>query len=148
PAPPGRLAGALGGGRGQVVLFSGTADRSQMIDFRDTWTFDGQAWTQQRATGPSARQFADLVFVPDLGESLLFGGYFLFGGGPNRPDDTWTWDGASWIDRTGGGLRPSGHDTPRMVYDEARREVVLFGGSNLQDTWLWSFRPDERPGHV
>jgi hypothetical protein len=67
----------------------------------------------------------------------------VFGGlGPNgsRLDDTWEWDGSTWIHHT-----PATSPAPRylhaMAYDAARGRVVLFGGLGptglLDDTWEW-----------
>lgn len=64
----------------------------------------------------------------------------LFAGdGPRFLDDTWTWDGAAWTERTGEGAPPS-----RMRHAMASRAgaVVLFGGAHLGstplgDTWEW-----------
>ena len=70
----------------------------------------------------------------------------LFGGldpETNQPrNDTWEFDGVSWIQRT-----PPDAPDPRfaqvMVYDTARQRVVLFGGYSdvagwsYSDTWEW-----------
>ncbi len=91
----------------------------------------------------------------------------LFGGsvGPTSSlsNETWEWDGASWIQRTPPTSPPAraGH---AMVFDSARNRVVLFGGSvagdpDTNDTWEWDgttwtqrattgTRPPERWGHA
>jgi hypothetical protein len=71
----------------------------------------------------------------------------MFGGctGPSNDqsrilfDDTWVWDGGSWVDRSS--VRPPARVDAAMAYDAARREFVLFGGQNdafegLSDTWV------------
>lgn len=62
----------------------------------------------------------------------------LFGGSAG-PNETWTWDGATWTRMT-----PSSSPPPRthhkMAYDAKRERVVLFGGlfnSFFNDTWTW-----------
>ena len=67
---------------------------------------------------------------------MLFGGFddvaYL--------DDTWTWDGTDWTQRT-----PAHTPGPRavsgMAWDSVRRQAVLFGGYSyggpLGDTWTW-----------
>jgi len=68
---------------------------------------------------------------------VLFGG--AIGGG--FLDDTWLWDGASWIEQ-----HPLHHPAGRanfgMAYDESRKQVILFGGQSsldvdLTETWSW-----------
>jgi hypothetical protein len=69
----------------------------------------------------------------------------MFGGAPStsvrsRLSDTWAWDGARWkLLHTDG----PGRMDAVMAYDEARRRILLFGGSgeggkNLADTWEWN----------
>jgi PKD repeat protein len=83
------------------------------------------------------------------GVVVLFGG---FDGA--RRDDTWEWDGTSWLKRN-----PANHPSARqghsMVYDSARGVVVLFGGDDVaykDDTWEWDGTnwteraPAHRPG--
>jgi hypothetical protein len=71
----------------------------------------------------------------------------LFGGrdanGANPADTTWEFDGHTWTN-----LTPASGPVPREVaalaYDEARQQVVLFGGGfagssgSLADTWTWN----------
>jgi hypothetical protein len=55
------------------------------------------------------------------------------------PVDTWEWDGERWRQAATAG--PSSRGRSAMVYDEARRQMVLFGGGGseiLGDTWLWN----------
>jgi hypothetical protein len=68
----------------------------------------------------------------------------LFGGFDEAGDplgDTWVWNGTTWTP-----LDPPHSPSPRygmaMVYDAARREVVLFGSQTpeLTDTWTWDGR--------
>lgn len=58
----------------------------------------------------------------------------LFGGsaGLVSRGDTWEWDGATWTERSP--VRsPPGSSYPELVYDDARRRVLLFDG----DTWVF-----------
>ena len=54
--------------------------------------------------------------------------------------DTWEWDGATWTQVAVDGPRP--RFGARMVYDSARKVVLLFGGHALSrmlgDTWVWN----------
>lgn len=67
---------------------------------------------------------------------VVFGGYT----NGRYVGDTWEWTGTAWtrVESTG----PSARNGPAMVYDAARRQVVLFGGDTratgaLGDTWLY-----------
>ncbi len=57
--------------------------------------------------------------------------------------DTWEYDGSNWVQRSTGG--PPHRINHAMAFDEARGEVVLFGGMGIRnsndahykDTWVW-----------
>ena len=81
-----------------------------------------------------------MAFDAGRGVTILFGGSALL----DQFADTWRWDGKGWTQ-----LHPahspvalSGH---LMAYDEARHQVVLFGGAHglyekaqfRTDTWTW-----------
>jgi formylglycine-generating enzyme required for sulfatase activity len=54
--------------------------------------------------------------------------------------DTWEWDGATWTQRTAANV-PGPRRSMAMAFDEARREMVAFGGNDglqvLGDTWTY-----------
>ena len=102
-------------------------------------------WVQQTpSTSPTARAFPGSAIAYDTArrQVVLFGG---FDGSPSGLSDTWVWDGATWIDKTP--PNPANRPLPRvytaaMAYDEAHRQVILFGGLSasgayLSDTWAW-----------
>jgi hypothetical protein len=65
----------------------------------------------------------------------------LFGGsvGAEPTDDTWEWDGDTWIVRTPA-TRPPARYGHAMAYDAARGKTVLFGGLGERvsaDQWEW-----------
>jgi hypothetical protein len=75
---------------------------------------------------------------------ILFGGYDFSAGYPGAMNDTWAWNGTTWTL-----LRPLTSPPARvgasLAYDEARGQLVLFGGSPspanfLGDTWTWDGR--------
>ena len=62
------------------------------------------------------------------------------------PNDLWAWNGTSWHRLEPKGTeRPPCRNVPHMVYDAARRRVVMFGGRGeghdggqiLADMWEW-----------
>jgi hypothetical protein len=70
-------------------------------------------------------------------EVVLFGGYSR-----TPTDDTWTWDGSRWNQRTSA-AKPSPRWGGAIADDPANHVVVLFGGRGMTDgyngdTWLWN----------
>ena len=68
--------------------------------FNDTWTWDGQTWTNQKPpSSPTPRALPALA--ADDHEVVLFGGQDPNG---NPLGDTWTWNGTTWtkLDIVGG----------------------------------------------
>jgi hypothetical protein len=69
---------------------------------------------------------------------VLFGGYD--GDLYNLLGDTWTWNGTTWTERQSSSA-PSPRFGHGMAYDAARRQTLLFGGTNanryFDDTWTW-----------
>jgi hypothetical protein len=118
-----------------VVLFGGCCDHSNNNhNWNDTWTWDGTTWTQQSATGPSARIGGAMAY--DGSHVVLFGGEDT---SQNRLNDTWTWDGTTWTQQNPASS-PSARLWSAMAYDSAHTQVVLFGGQSdarVNDTWAW-----------
>ena len=126
--------------RQQTVLFGGSG--AGLFNFLDgTWLWDGSAWTQATpAVKPPARSDAVLAYDALMQQVVLFGGDSLVALQVDALQDTWLWDGANWTQKS---LVPSPYyrEDASMAYDEARRELVLFGGGGLglqNDTWVFS----------
>ncbi len=85
---------------------------------------------------PGGRNQHALAYDPIRQEVVLFGGY-----NGSSLGDTWVWRGGDWIR-----LLPVNSPPDRwnfqMVWDGARGEIVLFGGTRstgrLNDTWTWN----------
>jgi M6 family metalloprotease-like protein len=108
--------------------------------------------TQQAAARPAENVVWDQLTPPDAPVSRMsmamaqFGrsGAILYGGNWNMAlfADTWLWNGNAWSQ-----LQPANNPGMRtrhaMVYDEARGQIVLFGGmagaTPVADnqTWVW-----------
>lgn len=130
----------------QVVLFGGAGDDSSFQVLGDTWTRTGQRWTSRG--GPPTEPDQNVVYDAARRQVVLFGGFnetVTFLRRSDYPGGTWLWAGKRWIQRTVG-TQPPARVGARMVYDEARRQVVLFGGYHLEsyqalgDTWVWDGR--------
>ena len=144
--PTGRYASAAvyDSRRDRIVSFSGRVGRDERIT-PDTWEWDGQSWTEMRDTSAGARDHHMMAYDAARGRTVMYGG----GPFPRRPGpwatDTWEWDGTAW--RQVGASGPLGR-VAAMVYDAARRQVLMFGGvgapvgerreqPNYGDTWSW-----------
>jgi hypothetical protein len=139
-------------GVGRTVLFSGW-NGSGLGYLQDTWTYDGEQWSQASAAGPAARMWHQLVFDAARGEVVMFGGYANTAGVQN---DTWTFDGSTWVQISV--IGPSARRGHMMAFDPVRQTVLLFGGegvvvpSRLADMWQWDgstwsqlVQPNPRP---
>lgn len=139
PTPPERLDATLSTEptSGLPLLFSGLGDKY----FGDTWRYDNGWQRLSPTTSPSARFDATVASDTDRKEVVVFGG---LASGDNLAD-TWVWNGSNWRDATPAlpGLSPLARRSATMTYDQARDEVVLFGGWNsdldvmFSDTWTW-----------
>ncbi|MCA8948552.1 MAG: hypothetical protein KDE27_03575 [Planctomycetes bacterium] len=119
--------------RQRVVMVGGYLG-SGCPTLKDTWEWDGTAWSQKPDIPiPLGTAYAQMVFCEHTGECVL-----------PLPDSncggrgTWRYDGQGWhsapmplADRIGFGV----------AYDRRRERLVLFGGSDLNstygDTWEW-----------
>ncbi|HEY5800249.1 MAG TPA: kelch repeat-containing protein, partial [Burkholderiaceae bacterium] len=105
PRPRSAAAMSYDPARQEIVLFGGlyyerATDRMEILN--DTWTWDGQRWTQRFPLDtPTPRRGAKLVYDPQLGKSVMFGGE-AFGPRPGTfgwvriNEETWLWDGENW----------------------------------------------------
>ncbi len=110
--------------RGVSVLF-GTGGAA------DVWELDGTSWRHAcdaacAANGPSPRAQLAAAYDPVRRRSVVFGGK----AGAGLTDETWEWDGHAWraacVDATC--TKPPARAAHGMIYDDALRAVVVFGG--------------------
>lgn len=132
---------AYDAGRNKVVLYGGwRGDQQGSNILGDTWEYDGSNWSQiTTATTPGSRTGLKLVYVPEWGKTLLFGGSLRSGDQRSYPNDTWIYDGQTWRQIVTINA-PQGRYYHQMAYDPVRKAVVLFGGYRvdngaLNDTW-------------
>jgi hypothetical protein len=97
------------------------------IEFHSTLReFDGTSWTIVNQGPVPGRAGARLAFHAGIGLPVAYGGGGYFVTVPPLTS-TWAWSGAGWdLVRESGPAARSGH---AMVYDAARDEIVMFGGS-------------------
>ena len=139
PRPAGRSTACIAYDpvRQRVVMFGG-ADGSSTLG--DTWEWNGQAWANVTAVGPSARYASAMVWDAARNAVVLFGGFFDDGVNYAALNDLWAWDGTRWTQITPTGAAPSGRSYPSVAYDSARSRLVVFGGFDndyvaQQDLW-------------
>ncbi len=122
----------------RVVLYGGV---STSTFFDDTWSWDGDAWTDLGVSGPPSRAYAGAAYDAAHNQLVLFGGSESSStpGNPVHAGDTWLLDGESWAPV--GGVTPPPRSSPAMTYDRRNERVVMFGGlgdvGEMADTWLW-----------
>ncbi|MBW1809527.1 MAG: hypothetical protein JRJ87_15125 [Deltaproteobacteria bacterium] len=160
PWPTGREGHGMAWNRDddRVVLFGGCEAWgawwcSNVSD--EVWEWTGAGWIQQcgsgtQCSGPEALAFQGMTFDAGRSQSLMFGGvkgniiYF----------DTWEWGAGDWNMVCGAGqncTRPDASLGQAMVFDEARRETIMFGGwynESNDETWRWDGGSSAWPGQV
>ena len=136
----------------QAVLFGGFGGGEYL---GDTWLFDGIDWIQQQPpVSPSPRTHASMAYDPEHKVTILFGGLANNGEFDEAVNEMWLWDGETWQQQSPPALPPARWGAA-MVYDQARKSILLFGGTPgagfWEDTWLWNGaawveqHPEHRP---
>ncbi|MFB3787309.1 MAG: M56 family metallopeptidase [bacterium] len=117
----------------------------------------GNQWTRiETPESPVQRQGYAMVYDPERGKAVMFGGFN--GNFRYMLNETWEWDGEAWreipIPRAD---RPEERFLMSMVYDTARKKIVMYGGGDVikwrgyDDTWeydgiTWTKRDVKGPG--
>jgi cysteine-rich repeat protein len=122
-----------------MMTYDAAAQRVVMLTGDSaTWVFQDGSWTKlSLAQSPPPRRQGALIFRPERGKVLLYGG----GTGET---DTWELDGDTWRELQLIGERPPPRVYPGNAYHESVRSMVLYGGGTvggglLEDTWLLSY---------
>ncbi|MEL6547066.1 MAG: hypothetical protein AAFQ82_20740, partial [Myxococcota bacterium] len=142
------LFGGLDGTRTCDGEFNGSANTCA-----DTWEWgkwgmaddactqeDEYCWRKANPIqSPPARASHAMVYDKERQRVVLHGGQLADN---SEANDTWEWDGQRWTEVTSTQLNPPARFAHGMVYDTARRQVVVFGGSARRDTWELSASPE------
>ena len=113
-------------GSQMMVLFGGTGGG---VYWGDTWLFNGIDWIQQQPpVSPSPRTMASMAYDPERDIIILFGGLVDTGEFDEAVDEMWIWDGETWQQQFPATLPPARWGAA-MVYDQARKSIILFGGA-------------------
>lgn len=137
--PRGGCALAFDPARGRFVLFGGRLGTTSTL-FRETWGWNGTAWDLISSVGPTARWKAQLVQHPNSGLVLLGGQVSVSQPTGSARMDGWQLGTVGWRSTT---ATPEARLSPQLALDEARNQIVLFGGfdqtppNSLNDeTWV------------
>ena len=143
PVNPGWRVGhamAYGSAQGQLLLFGGKQSDAYL---RDTWKWNGNAWTLLAINGPGPRAFHAMAYNDNCDSVGLFGGYSLSGGDLS---DTWEWNGGGWSLVTTN--VPPARAYHAMAHDSAHGQTVLFAGDVGQGDDTWVFGPSQTSPQV
>lgn len=134
--------------RNQIVLFGGRAG-SASAPALDTWVWDRTSWRELIDPTVGVREHHSMAYDAARDRTVMFGGTTALDSAPGPaakrtwPEHVSEWDGARWhrIDVDGPGAR----NGAAIVYDDAREQVVLFGGIGedrvyRRGTWTWNGR--------
>jgi hypothetical protein len=146
--------------RQRILLFGGAMGMGrQIVNFADTWSWDGNQWTKEQEAGPAGRNSHKLVYDTIRDRAVLFGGATQAGLNLQnlwQPgdvlNDTWEYNGVVWSQVAHTGPEPRG--AYGLIYNGAN--TLLYGGWDLLlekfiDTWMWdgkywTQRQDMGPG--
>ncbi|MGE0401853.1 MAG: kelch repeat-containing protein [Kofleriaceae bacterium] len=98
-------------------------------------TLEALTWRTREQQLPGERYQHVLAYDGETGQVLMFGGLALFA----PLDKTWLYDGEHWRMRPSS-TEPPGRSGASIARDEARRQLVMFGGQReelFDTTWLW-----------
>lgn len=131
-----RTAATYDSRRNRVVVFSGATDPNNALTGK-TWEWTGTLWVERTSPStPPPRYESAMAFDHGRGRAVLYGGNAasLI---PIEMADTWEWDGIAWYQIPVAG--PPARTHHALVYDAARKRIVMFGGISTgeprNDTW-------------
>ena len=141
-------------GTQDVLLFGGLTGYPNGTPLRDTWEFNGTAWTElSPATSPPASGMNQaMTYDPATGSVVLFASGWQAGvlGPPTGYlNQTWAFSNGRWME-IANGTGPSPRGLESLTYDASSHALVLFGGSQcgyfdgswpcptLGDTWTFA----------
>lgn len=124
-----------------TLMYDNVAKQVIMCGGQSIYAWDGSDWSLVPSTNqPSQASNSSLAFDSKRGVLVRFGG----DRGGRTLAETWEFSGGKWVQKTNGG--PPDRRYASMVFDEARGEVLLFGGHGIRpsnddyfaDTWVWN----------
>ena len=121
--------------RGVTVIFGGISATN--LREQDVWEWDGA--TLKNATpasgNPIGREQHAMAYDPVRGQVVVFGGQETYVSGTTTVNDTWLWNGTSWVGQTPAGS-PSARTDALMAFDLVHGVTIMYG-TGEQDIWEW-----------
>jgi hypothetical protein len=123
-----------------AVLFGGNVTGFEQLS--DTWEWNGDSWSNVTpSSGPAARCYFPMIYDQTNSVVMLWGG--CSSSGCSDPlSDTWTWNGSTWTERSGGGggqaPQPGAPGIFSMAYNASTSQGILYGASPASSTWGWN----------
>ena len=113
--------------RGVVVLFGGE-DKASTYFFSDTWTWDGETWTQHAPYSyPPGRRGGQLFYDPQSEKVILTGGFYYAPGKVfTALNDAWAWDGENWEYLPAFGSESVIITNPNTVFNTMYKQPTLY----------------------
>lgn len=140
--PPARAYSAMDydAATGDVVMFGGSQLTTPPTFLNDTWLWNGSLWIPRTpTTSPSVRAAEALVYDPVRQKIIIFGGAVLVGTQKVATNETWEWNGNTWIQMTAA-TPPAPRFEAAYAYNVAINRFVVFGGydytNQFGDTWF------------
>jgi cysteine-rich repeat protein len=116
---------------------NGAVEPGEDCDDGNTTSGDGCQATCRLTNRPSPRFGVAMAYDSVRNTLVVFGGESTV-----TFDETWIWDGTSWMKRTLSTQTPAARWGAAMTYDSTRGRVLMFGGYSaigqpLGDFWEW-----------
>jgi len=123
------------------VIFGG---RQQKVDINETWSYDGNTWTQlQPANSPAVRELPGMAYDSTRDRIVVFGGNQLsyINTGRTLVETPSTTPGSSTA-RTGTrSLRRPAVTKPILEYDQVRKQTIMIGYDTKINTVMYAYDP-------
>ena len=127
----------------QVVMYGGLQSYSPFHYTNLTWVYHAGNWTSAHLNPtPPPRLAGTMVYDPDLGGTVLFGGYNNSDpSGATLLNDLWLYKAGNWSKISTSTAPPLRTWAP-LAYDPGLHELVLYSGVNVAgqcigDTWTY-----------
>ncbi|MCI4336146.1 MAG: PKD domain-containing protein [Thermoplasmata archaeon] len=128
----------------EVVMYGGLSSYSPFSYTNLTWLYSAGNWTSSHLNPtPPPRLAGSMVYDPDLGGVVLFGGYNNSDpSGASLLNDLWLYKEGAWS-RVAATNAPPVRTWASIAYDPTLHELVLYSGVNaafncIGDTWTFA----------
>lgn len=129
---------AYDGSRERIVQFGGEGPGGTLPP--DCWEFSGANWTLVNVQNPMPRYGNALAYDEPRSRVISFGGAPDANNAGTKYADLWSYDGTVWSPLVGNS-QPSQRSEHILVFDQARKRAVMFGGrdgaTGFGDTFEW-----------